>query len=356
MAGAKLVKTRWPGIYRRGNKFVYEWTDAQGNRRRGTTDTREQASRLKAEKEAEAARGDLGETGPRGRLTLATYALDLYGASLNRMPGETPARGRYMGRRGAIRDSTRDDYRRQVERQWLPALGTRALGKITAPDLSRVLARLAARDGDDYLADSSLQRMFAPIAALLATAAEEGVIAYNPARDVRVPTGRDALHKFDEDAEDSDDPAPGKARALTREQLAAFLEVVDARWRLLFVLLASTGLRVSEAFALRWRDLKLDGSRPVVRVRRAYVRGVYGPPKSRHGRRDVPVGFGLVRGLRERRAASEWSRPNDLVFRRWWARRWTTGTSAHGRSSPQPRRPACRGRASTRSGTRQRRC
>jgi integrase len=140
------------------------------------------------------------------------------------------------------------------------------------------------------------------------------VIAYNPARDVRVPTGRDALHKFDEDADDGDDPAPGKARALTRDQLAAFLVVVDPRWRLMFVLLASTGLRVSEAFALRWRDLKLDGSRPVVRVRRAYVRGVYGPPKSRHGRRDVPIGFDLVRALRERQAACEWSRSNDLVF------------------------------------------
>jgi integrase len=81
-----------------------------------------------------------------------------------------------------------------------------------------------------------------------------------------------------------------------------------------FELLASTGLRVSEALALRWRDLILDGSRPVVRVRRAYVRGVYGPPKSRHGRRDVPIGFQLVRALRARHTSTEWSRPQDLVF------------------------------------------
>ena len=36
MAGAKLVKTRWPGIYKRGDRFAYEWTDAEGKRRRGS--------------------------------------------------------------------------------------------------------------------------------------------------------------------------------------------------------------------------------------------------------------------------------------------------------------------------------
>ena len=31
MAGAKLTKTRWPGIYRRGSRWAYEWTDAAGS-------------------------------------------------------------------------------------------------------------------------------------------------------------------------------------------------------------------------------------------------------------------------------------------------------------------------------------
>ena len=52
----------------------------------------------------------------------------------------------------------------------------------------------------------------------------------------------------------------GKARALTREQFAGFLLVVDPRWRLFFELLGATGLRVSEAIALQWRDVRLDGS------------------------------------------------------------------------------------------------
>jgi integrase len=130
----------------------------------------------------------------------------------------------------------------------------------------------------------------------------------------REPSGRDALRRFDADNDDQDDPAPGRARALTREQLAAFLLVVDPRWRVLFELLAATGLRISEAVALRWRDLTLDGSHPAVRVRRARVRGTYGPPKSRHGLRDVPLPFGVVRALRARQAAAEHHEGDDLVF------------------------------------------
>jgi integrase len=184
-----------------------------------------------------------------------------------------------------------------------------------------VIATLAARDGDKkaepdkrYLADKTLHRLFAPLAALLATAVEEGHAPQNVARDVKLPSGRDRLRKFDaDDQDDGDDPSPGKARALTQEQLDAFLLVVDKRWRTLFELLATTGLRISEALALRWGDLRLDGD-ACVRVRRAYVRGVYGPPKSRHGSRDVPLPFELVRALRDRRAGSEWHEDRDLVF------------------------------------------
>jgi integrase len=313
MAGAKLEKTRWPGIYRRGKRWVYAWTDATGNARRGTADSREDASRLKAEEEQRAKLGDAPATTSR-RLTVGAYALDLFGAETDRH-GTDHQVGRYQGRRGAIRDNTRDEYRRDIERYWLPPLGRRALADITTPALGRVIGDLAARDGDSYLADRTLRRLFAPMAALMATAVDEGLIPHNPARDATLPSGRDALRRFDPDAdEDTDDPSPGKARSLTGEQLGAVLLGTDDRWRLLFELLAATGLRISEAIALRWRDLRLDGDRAAVRVRRARVKGRYGPPKSRHGNRDVPLPFELVRALRERRSASEWHEDDDLVF------------------------------------------
>ena len=82
----------------------------------------------------------------------------------------------------------------------------------------------------------------------------------------------------------------------------------------MFRVMAATGVRVSEVLALQWQHLRLDGSEPCVRVRRAIVRGRVQPPKSKYGRRDVPLDAALVSELRERRKATEWPGDEDLVF------------------------------------------
>lgn len=64
-----------------------------------------------------------------------------------------------------------------------------------------------------------------------------------------------------------------------------------------------TGLRISEAIALRWSDLHLDGRATRLQVSRAIVKGVVGAPKSRHGKRLVPLPTDLAATLRELRPA-----------------------------------------------------
>lgn len=100
-------------------------------------------------------------------------------------------------------------------------------------------------------------------------------------------------------------------RFLTRQQLAGLLAEVPDGWRPFFDLLASTGLRISEAIALRIVDVDLDSPQPRVHVRRAIVDGQRTGPKSRHGRRSIPIGAALAAQLRpisaERREA-------DLLF------------------------------------------
>ena len=84
------------------------------------------------------------------------------------------------------------------------------------------------------------------------------------------PASRLALAKRDRNRDaqrapgDDDEPV----KALTRADLAAFLLVVQASWRVFFRLLAATGLRVSEAPGARRRPPG-DGSNPHVKVRRA---------------------------------------------------------------------------------------
>ena len=79
--------------------------------------------------------------------------------------------------------------------------------------------------------------------------------------------------------------------------------------RLMFELLAATGVRRSELLALQGRHLALDGERPHVKVRqrvrrlrktdadgnaRARAGLVVGPLKSQHSRRDLPIPLSLA--------------------------------------------------------------
>ena len=63
--------------------------------------------------------------------------------------------------------------------------------------------------------------------------------------------------------------------------------------RVIYLAAAMTGLRQGELLALRWRDV--DWSARRVRVRRNYVRGEFGTPKSRRCSRSVPLAEGRRR-------------------------------------------------------------
>jgi integrase len=51
-----------------------------------------------------------------------------------------------------------------------------------------------------------------------------------------------------------------EVRAMSYEELSTLLGMLPDNWRMFFLFLASTGLRISEAVALQWRHLELDGS------------------------------------------------------------------------------------------------
>ena len=57
--------------------------------------------------------------------------------------------------------------------------------------------------------------------------------------------------------------------------------------RVMYLTAAMTGMRQGELFALRWRDV--DWSARRIRVRRNYVRGEFGTPKSKRSSRSVPL-------------------------------------------------------------------
>lgn len=291
---AKAERTRTPGIFKRGSRYVFSYR-VNGKQRWESCRTLEEARRAKAARQTDIGRGEFEE---RSRVTLREYATDWI--------------GRYHGRgRRGFREQTRDDYRRQLDQYVFRYFPDRT--RLTDVSPSAVagfvgwLCDPSKQDGRD-LADSTIRNIMAPLRACLGTAVREGLIRSNPARDIDLP------HRPTVESEEED------VRPLTREQLSMFLRVVHPQHQLFFELLATTGLRISEAIALEWRHLQLDGSAPCVKVRQRIVRGELGLPKSRHSRRDIPIGSELVDALRRRRANSEGPDDADPVFHT------TTGT------------------------------
>ena len=82
--------------------------------------------------------------------------------------------------------------------------------------------------------------------------------------------------------------------------------------RAMYLTAAMTGLRQGELFALRWMDI--DWLARKVRVRRSYVRGSFGTPKSKRSSRAVPLADRVARELELLSQASEFQGEADLVF------------------------------------------
>jgi integrase len=82
--------------------------------------------------------------------------------------------------------------------------------------------------------------------------------------------------------------------------------------RVLYVTAAMTGMRQGELLALRWMDVDWMAHR--VRVRRNFVRGKFGTPKSKRSSRSIPLADDVARELDLLFQASSYQTDEDLVF------------------------------------------
>jgi len=106
-------------------------------------------------------------------------------------------------------------------------------------------------------------------------------------------------------------------RYLDHDELEALLRAVpeDTLGKVegpLYLTAAMTGLRQGELFALHWRDVDWSAGR--LRVRRNYVRGEYGTPKSKRGSRSVPLPDRVAGELERHFQRSSFQHDDDLVF------------------------------------------
>jgi integrase len=315
-----LEKTRTPGIYKRGSRFVVTFRDPDGRARKKFAATYTEAKTLKARIAADVSRDEYLE--PTTREEFATYA--------RRWIATYPG----AGSKG-IRPETREDYRVQLERDAIPLLGRKRLGQIDKKALTALAERVASGPlcrrcrgrgfdelgrictgcqmkgripEDGAISANTVRLALAPVKAMLGFATEQGELRRNPAIGFRTRYTQKPEGELEEESED--------VKALDDEQLAALFEALEAkeewrRWRRFFEFLTHTGLRIGEAIELRWKDV--DFGQRTLRVERRFYRGKVGRPKSAYGRRTLALTPGLVQQL-WLRWAEEKPDPEELVF------------------------------------------
>lgn len=176
---------------------------------------------------------------------------------------------------GAIRTKAGERYKPSVVREYerslrlhiLPALGGAKLSKLQRRDVQRLVDELLESGADP----STIRNALKPLQVIYRRAIEDGDLAINPCERLRLPAARGRRERI---------AAPTEAAAL----IAALRPEDRALWGCAFY----AGLRRGELRPLLWEDVDLAGG--LIRVERSMDSyGDAGEPKSRAGRRNVPI-------------------------------------------------------------------
>jgi integrase len=98
------------------------------------------------------------------------------------------------------------------------------------------------------------------------------------------------------------------------EAAAVIHQISDPLVKVLVILIAVTGMRISEALALTWDAA--DWIKGRIRIRRKWNGQGYGPPKSRMSRKPVEMTKGLATVLEVWRQEAMFAKDADLLFPR----------------------------------------
>ncbi len=199
---------------------------------------------------------------------------------------------------GAIRTKAGERYKPSVVREYerslrlhvLPTLGGVKLSKLQRRDVQRLVDELLASGADP----STIRNALKPLQVIYRRAIEDGDIAVNPCERLRLPAARGRRERI---------ASPAEAAAL----IAAVRPEDRALWGCAFY----GGLRRGELRALLWDDVDLAAG--LIRVERSMSsHGEIGEPKSRAGRRGVPIVAALRDLLVEHKLITR--RDASLVF------------------------------------------
>ena len=198
-----------------------------------------------------------------------------------------------LGRKRSHLEAVRSHLRQHIG----PFFDGRTLESVERRDVEAFMAA-KRREGK---APKSILNYVGTLHSILAFGQDRGWCRSNPAKLAEKPKP----------------PEAAEIRFLDEPELEALLravpdDVLGAVERPLYLAAAMTGVRQGELLGLRWGDVDWTASK--VRIRRDWVRGEMGTPKSRRGSRAVPLAQRLAVELERHYQASRYQSDSDLVF------------------------------------------
>ena len=207
------------------------------------------------------------------------------------------------------KSSTAGDYASIVKHHLAQSpFWSKPIDTITRAELDGFISSAkSARNNRSPLSASSKNHLKVVISHVYQYAIDTGIQVTNHAKTITISSSTDPDQEIIEDESPVTVYDPDEIERLLMSTKGNFFHPV-------IYLLARTGLRCSEAAALKWTDIDLDDR--VITVRRALVRGKITSPKSKK-LRYVDMTHDLVELLRQHRRAQfqdEKQRKNSWVF------------------------------------------
>ncbi len=163
----------------------------------------------------------------------------------------------------------------------LPAFGPRPLGELSVDAIRDFVGELAEEVEAGELSAKTVNNALGTLVVCQNAAVDDGLLSTNPALRVqRLP------------------PARIERDHLRLDEIPRYIDACSSVYRPLAELLIGSGLRISEALALRLGDLELTGSGGTIVVYRSHKRGGVGSTKSDRFR-AVEIGPSLCSLLRD---------------------------------------------------------
>jgi integrase len=194
--------------------------------------------------------------------------------------------------------ATVETYGSAVRVQLAPFFGGRTLDRIGRREIEAFIAHMSRTGRSPKTTLNALGILHS----IFEHARREGLVASNPCTLVEKPRAAqgDPDIRFLE---------PEEVEALRRGVPDDDLGRVERR---MYLMAAMTGMRQGELLALRWQDIDWPARR--VRIRRSFVRGEFGTPKSKRSTRSVPLADRVAGELDRLHQETLYRRDEELVF------------------------------------------